>query len=501
MSNAEKWAPRAEREARLRYLEQQLGRFASIEIEIERAVTLDALGRRVEAQKAFIEILLKAPTHFTALNEFGNCLAGMGSITAALRVYSEAVTHHPTNPTGHINLANLLLHGGDLTGARKHYEIALRLNPGHPQAHQGLGAILTQLGDHASAKSHFKIAFGNRFISSLPYRGTKRPIALLLLVSSAGGNIPTASFLDDRLFMTSVVVADFLDPSVPLPAHQLIFNAIGDADLCAPALEAAARLIKRTSAPVINDPAAVIKTGRMSNAQRFHTLPSVVTPRTIELPRAVLIDLDAATAIYDHGFVFPLLLRSPGFHTGHNFVLVESAADLASTAASLPGENLLVIEYLAARGPDGNARKYRVMTIGGRIYPLHLAVSQRWKVHYFTADMANQEHHRLEEAAFLNNMPAVLGSKAVAALERIADALGLDYGGIDFGLSATGDVLLFEANATMVVNPPDANEDWNYRRPAVSKILDAIRTMIVRKTESSAQCLSDVSDNIMKIRA
>ena len=76
-------------------------------------------------------------------------------------------------------------------------------------------------------------------------------------------------------------------------------------------------------------------------------------------------------------FTFPLLLRSPGYHTGRNFILVETAAELSTAAAGLPGDDLLVIEYLDARGRDGNARKYRVMMIGGRIYPLHLAISQQ----------------------------------------------------------------------------------------------------------------------------
>lgn len=53
--------------------------------------------------------------------------------------------------------------------------------------------------------------------------------------------------------------------------------------------------------------------------------------------------------------------------------------------------------------------------------------------------------------------------------------------GIDFGLNSDGDVLLFEANATMVVNPPDAGEQWDYRRRAVCKILDAVNAMILRK--------------------
>jgi glutathione synthase/RimK-type ligase-like ATP-grasp enzyme len=411
----------------------------------------------------------------------------VGSIAAACRVYSEAITHHPINPTGHINLANLLLRGGDLVGARSHYETAIRLNPDHPQAHQGLGAVLSGFGDHSSAKSHFQKGFGNHFISTLPYRGTKPPISVLLLVSSGSGNIPTASFLDDRLFMTSVIVADFLHPSAPLPSHRLVFNSIGDADLCKPALEAAARLMKRTSAPIINDPLAVFKTGRIANARRLRALQGVRTPRMIAMPRSVLTGLDGGVIISGHGFTFPLLLRSPGFHTGQNFVLVESATELLNAVTSLPGDNLLVIEYLDARSNDGNARKYRVMIIDGRIYPMHLAISRQWKVHYFTADMADYADYRSEEAAFLNDMPKIIGKKAVTALEKIGNELGLDYGGIDFGLGPAGDVLLFEANATMVVNPPDLNEQWAYRRPAVTKILDAVSIMILDKAADTSK--------------
>jgi tetratricopeptide (TPR) repeat protein len=488
MISHDNWTLRAAQEARLLCLEYQLAhQQTTIEVEIERAALLSALDRRVEAQQAFVDILLKAPTNFSALNEFGACLTAMGSIAAACRVYSEAIIHHRENPIGHVNLANLLLRGGNLAGAREHYEAALRLEPDHPQAHQGLGAVHSALGDRRSAKPHLERGFRNYFISTLPYRGMKPPVPLLLLVSSGGGNIPTESFLDDRIFAISVIVADFLTAAIPLPAHQVVFNAIGDADLCGPALEAAVRFAKTASSPIINSPSAVIETGRAANAERLRELPGVATPRIIAIPRAVLTGSNAAAAISSHGFEFPLLLRSPGFHTGQNFLLVENVTDLPAAAADLPGDDLLVIEYLSARGMDGNARKYRVMIIDGHLYPLHLAISQQWKVHYFTADMAERADHRSEDAAFLDDMSAVLGQKAVAALERIAEKLNLDYCGVDFGLSPQGDVLLFEANATMVVNLPDSDERWAYRRPAVSKILNAVASMILDRANPATK--------------
>ena len=485
------WAPRLVQESRLRQLDDLLARHPAegeaIDREIERAVLLGALNRRQDAQQAFVDILRRAPTHFSALNEFGALLTDMGAIDAACRVYSEAILHHPANPLAHVNLANLLLRANKYTEARAHYDAALRINPELAPAHQGLGAVLADLGDRAGARYHFQKGFRDHAVSTLPYRGTAPPVTLLQLVSSGGGNIPTASFLDDSIFLTSVIVTDYLDPEAPLPSHQLIFNTIGDADLCEPALQAAARLIARTSAPVINDPAAVMKTGRIGNARRLRAVPGVVTPRTDAIARDLLAGPDGAATIAKHGFTFPLLLRSPGYHTGRNFILVEEAAGLSAAAGSLPGDDVLVIEYLDARGKDGNARKYRVMMIAGAIYPLHLAISRNWKVHYFTSDMADQPDHRREEEGFLRDMRASLGEKAMAALEGIRDALGLDYAGIDFGLGADGDLLLFEANATMVIAPPDRDERWAYRRAAIGAILDAVVAMIKRKSAEAGR--------------
>ena len=366
--------------------------------------------------------------------------------------------------------------------ARAQYEAALQLDPDHAPAHQGLGAVLADIGDRASAQAHFRRGFRDRAVSTLPYRGTGQPVRLLQLVSSGGGNIPTGSLLDDCTYLTSVVVADYLDPRAALPEHHLIFNAIGDADLCRPALEAAIRLTARSKAPVINDPSAVLQTGRIGQAKRLGAIGGVVAARTAALPRDVLAGADGAALLAREGFLFPLLLRSPGYHTGRNFVLVATAADLPAAAAGLPGDELLAIEYLDARGEDGNVRKYRVMMIDGAIYPLHLAISRNWKVHYFTSNMADEPGHRREEARFLNEMRSALGDKAMAALRRIRDELGLDYAGVDFAIRGDGELLLFEANATMVIAPPNQDERWAYRRAAIGKILDAVAAMIMARS-------------------
>jgi glutamate/tyrosine decarboxylase-like PLP-dependent enzyme/glutathione synthase/RimK-type ligase-like ATP-grasp enzyme len=464
-----------------RAIEVSGGRIASdrdaVSLGFEHACLLTELGRTLEARNAYLDLLARDPSHRLALNNLGTLLHATGYRSAARTAYAEAVTRHPDDPMSRVNLGNVLYESGEFLAAREHYETALRFDPSHAEAHQGLAYVLAELGDEEGAQWHRRKGFEDRPVTALPYRGDGPPVRLLLLVSSVGGNIPTRNFLDDRVFQTFVVVPEFYDFKIPLPAHQVVFNAIGDADLAAPALAAAQSLVALTSAPVINLPSAVLATGRADHA-RLSRLPGVVTPATVTLPRELLSSPEAAATVARHGFRFPLLLRTPGFHTGRHFLRVESPETLAAAVAQLPGPELTVIEFLNARGADGKVRKYRVMMIDGELYPLHVAISSHWKIHYFTAEMAEQADHRAEDAEFLENMPAVLGPRAMEALAHIQATLGLDYAGIDFGLSDAGDLLLFEANATMVVNPPEPDERWAYRRPAVERIFAAVRRML-----------------------
>ncbi len=343
---------------------------------------------------------------------------------------------------------------------------------------------LTRLGEPQLAKVHQVKAFGQKALFPSSFRGDAEPIPVLLLVSSTGGNTPIEKLLDDRVFQVYVVVADFYDIKNPLPPHRLVINGIGDCDVAAPALHAAEALLALTTGPVLNHPTAVGATGRCANARRWQKVPGVITPVTITFPHALLAGPDGASTLAGYGFTFPLLLRTPGFHGGQHFVQAESAATLAKRLAELRGfggatAEVIAIEYLDARSADNWVRKYRVMMVGGKLYPLHLAISKQWKIHYFSADMRDHAEHRAEEAKFLADMAGVLGAHAMAALERLSATIGLDYGGIDFGLNRDGEILLFEANATMVVERPDRDPCWDYRRAAVELVQAAVRDLLL----------------------
>jgi aromatic-L-amino-acid/L-tryptophan decarboxylase len=484
------WPPRRAREAALVHVESRLALEVesrlvqdpeAVQLRLERAGLLAELGRTLDARNAYLDVLARAPSHRAALNDLGTLLHATGYRTAARTAYAEAAARHPDDAMSHINLANVLYENGDLAQARQHYETALRCAPDFPEAHQGLSYVLAELGDAKQAAWHRRKGFEHRAVQVLPYRGDASPVQLLLLISTVGGNIPARHLLDDRVFQTTVVAPEFYDFNQPLPGHQLIFNTIGDADLAGEALVAAQSVVALSGAPVLNPPAVVMATGRSDNARRLSGLPGVIAPATVTLPREVLNSADAGATLARHGLSFPLLLRTPGFHSGRHFVRVDRLEALAEAAAGLPGPELTAIQYLDARGFDGKVRKYRVMMIDGGLYPLHVAISSHWKIHYFTAEMADHAEHRAEDAEFLEDMPSVLGPRVMAALQQVQSVLGLDYAGIDFGVSPAGDLLLFETNATMVVNPPEPDRRWAYRRQPVERIFSAIRRMLVEK--------------------
>ena len=499
--------PRAAWERTLREVESQLASNPSaVDLRLRRAALFSELGRLVDARNDYIKVLEREPSHLAALNNLGCVLMATGHRKAAGIAYKEAVARHPDDVTSRVNLGYFLLEECErLTVhdegeqavelkrvARGHFEHALRIKPDCQRAHEGLSYLVRELGDEQKAEWHRREAFRSRSIIPLAYRGEGAPLPVLLLVAATGGNVRLQKFLDDKIFQTYVVLPEFYDLKTPLPAHRLVINAIGDAELSSGPLTAAESLVAQTTAPVINSPAAVLATGRSHNAQRLAGLPGVVTPITLTLSRAELTHPDARLRLARHGLVFPLLLRTPGFHTGLNFLRVESFEALAETLAKLPGGELVVMQYLDARGPDGKTRKYRVMMIDGQLYPLHCAISSHWKIHYFTAEMADNPAHRAEDEAFLEDMRSALGPVAMDALARVQSALGLDYAGIDFGLNAKGEVLLFEANATMVVNPPEPDARWNYRRPAYERIAAGVRKMLTDRAASSERSMPEV---------
>lgn len=389
-----------------------------------------------------------------------------GAIDDAFAIGSEAVRLYPNSTMAWTNLGLVHLRRNEPGEARRCYERALELNAGNDEARRGLAVAKHYAGEAAVGNS----------VSIAPERATTdNAVHVLALVSVREGNIVTEALFDDASMHITRVAVELHPLDEPLPPHDVAFNILGDVDVSRTMLERAEHLL-RSSPVVLNPPDAVMRTGRADMAERLRSIPNVVTPRVALLRRE---------AVAQSVNAFPVLLRSPGFHNGQHFEFVADAGALEEVLGRLPGGDIFVMDYIDTRERTGHFAKYRVMTIGGTLYPLHLAISNHWKVHYVTSQTPADASFRERERAFLEHMEQALGSRAIETLQQISRIMALDYGGIDFGLDRDGRVVVFEANATMAIRYPAVGEDEGYRTIAVDRAIDAVREML-RSNRASA---------------
>jgi glutathione synthase/RimK-type ligase-like ATP-grasp enzyme len=86
-----------------------------------------------------------------------------------------------------------------------------------------------------------------------------------------------------------------------------------------------------------------------------------------------------------------------------------------------------------------------------------------------------------EELSFLADPAAAIGERAMAAACAIGERLDLDYAGLDFTVLPDGRLMVFEANATMLVHPEPAGGPFAHKNPYVETILQAFRAMVAAR--------------------
>jgi glutathione synthase/RimK-type ligase-like ATP-grasp enzyme len=77
-----------------------------------------------------------------------------------------------------------------------------------------------------------------------------------------------------------------------------------------------------------------------------------------------------------------------------------------------------------------------------------------------------------------------LGERAWRAIGQVGARLDLDYAGLDFSLLPDGRVLVFEANATMLVHPEAEDGEFAYKNPAVRRIVEAFQAKLAEAAEA-----------------
>lgn len=414
----------------------------------------------------------------TTLHEQGLAALECGDNMKAKRLLTQALLANPGDALSHSHLAYTMLLENEFEVAHILYSKAIELDPNTAIAYHGLGELHQKMGDNIGAEKWRTRGLRLRPVTTLRYSGLAKPIDVLLLGAQGSSNIDTKRFFDPTIFRVHALAVEYFPSGHPLPHFDVCFNAIGEADSAHSALVRARQLLQDSKAKILNHPNFVLRSGRVAISNLLGGIHGVRTPRIVRLARKYLAPDELGATMSAQNLTFPFLLRTPGQHTGMHFVQITDASDMETALLNLPGNEFFAIEFLYARSDDRLIRKYRVIAINGELYPIHLAISSQWKVHYFSAKPESTPAYRDEEARFLEAMPTVLGELNMARLRGIVQLLGLDYGGVDFSLANDGSLLVYEANATMGFVEPPNDPKFEYRRPAMLRAQQAVTAML-----------------------
>jgi tetratricopeptide (TPR) repeat protein len=367
------------------------------------------------------------------------------------------------SPLALYNLATVYFQARRMAEAERWYRLTLALDPTLVAANQNLAALLEEQQHYDEARHYRDIAFTRQSVF-VEQATAPEALTVLVLSASAAGNVPI-DFLLPRSRYTRIKWFIDYAPTEKLPDFDIVFNALGDSDVAAPALASALRFLEACDRPVLNHPAQILGTTRDQIWHLLAPIERLVAPKTLRWE---------ATAPRPSTLNFPVLARPIGSHGGQGVVRIETADELGRLQ---PAPRYLT-PYHDYRSADGLFRKYRVIFVDRVPYPYHLAISQNWLVHYFSADMAGDEAKRAEEQLFLENPAQSLGAAAWETVGAIGRHLNLDYAGVDFALLADGRVLLFEANATMLAHLADERVTFAYKHRALPALFDAFYRMV-----------------------
>jgi Flp pilus assembly protein TadD len=455
----------------------------------ELGVSLDRLGRWDEALAELDQAIARDGAYDVARGNRAMVLfaasrfdEAVDALAAVATSGSEAVADIRTS------LLSALIRAARKTGRLAEAEAAARTvldaNPGDARTVEQLALILDGSNRPLEARA-LRDDLARRTGIQRGGRTAGRARAIVILGAVGAGHVPTRYLVDAEVFATASITllspdqADAPLGDVDIAAlvrADLVFSTLADVDRDGGQFDAAAALCRRLGKPVVNPPASILKTGRDGAAALFEGVAGMDTPVVQRTTPGEL----AGLAITE-----PVLVRPAGDHGGENLILLRDEADKAAYLATTPGERLLLTPFRDYRSPDGHWRKYRLIFVDRQVYPFHLAIGEGWLMHYWRADMARSDWKRAEEERFLADWRQVFGPRGAAAVDEAARRLDLDYGGMDCALTADGRVLLFEANACVLLHLDEPQAAFPYKHRHVPRIREAFTRLLLDRMASS----------------
>ena len=398
-------------------------------------------------------------------------LRAQGKLPEAVAALRAGVTQFPNIVVLRQNLAQTLYETGEVAGAIAEHRAALATEES-VASHMALYELLQMTGAREDALAHQLAALRTQRLFSYYATNPVRSVLCLCAPGDWQTNVPV-DFLFDRE-TTTVHKLYLIDEEHTVtdvvPSYDVVWNTIAESPEAVQYLAFANHFMHAQHRPALNSPAHVIGTARPLLERTLANTGARVAPVSI-LERDSL----GSAAL---PFAFPVIARPLGSHAGHGLERLDTAEACTSYIVRHPADRYFVSPFIDYASSDGYFRKYRLVYVDGVPYPVHLAISPNWMIHYYNAPMAEHQWMRDEEAAFLEDPRGAFDTARFSTLVKIGKAVGLEYFGIDCGIDRDGNVLVFEADAAMLVHTSDPVDLYPYKQKYVPRIYRAVEKML-----------------------
>jgi len=387
-------------------------------------------------------------------------------------------------------LMTLAFNGGNLNPIADALLERIKADPQDANALMDMAVIFIMRGENKLARSMQTLALQSQQVFAYPRGDTPVKVRALAILGPGDlmANSPFEFLIENQpVALDLLYITPELGLPAQLPEHDVLIVAIGESDVNQPLLAYLEQALQNWPHPVINRPGRISLLSRDASCALLADIPQLVMPASQRVARSVLeaccLAEDQATALSSvvNGVDYPIIIRPIDSHAGHGLNRIASLSELTLYLVNSPEQFFFVAPFIDYRSPDGLFRKYRIILINGAAYLCHLAISQRWMVHYLNADMLDNAAHRAEEAQCMTSFTSGFAQRHAVALLAIYTRLGLDYVGIDCAETADGRLLIFEVDSNMVVHNMDSAELFPYKKIQMPKLFHAFAELLCQR--------------------
>ena len=428
------------------------------------------------AERDFYAALTRNPGLAAAWQQLAKLFVGARRSADAVAVLTRLAALQPADAETQCRLGQALAANQEPDRATAAFERAIALGDAPPpEALRGLASLQLGRGERRQALRNYARAAAVEPVVPWHTASAGRRARVLALVAPGLGNTPVEHLVAasaHEFGMVLVLPGLRYDAARLAERGDLVLNLISDADVGRGVLPHAAALVDRIGRPTINHPAKIRPTDRQTIARRLAGLPGCLVPETVRRTRAALAQPVAVSP------ELPWLIRPVGDHGGARLERVDTPRAISDFVGATEGDAFYLTRFVDYRSADGHYRKYRLIFLGDAVLPYHLAIGDHWKVHYFRTPMDQHDWMRREEEEFLADHTRIFGPAHAATLVAIRDALDLEFFGIDCGIDRDGALVLFEANASMLIHANDSRDLFPYKQGSFERIRQAFDQLI-----------------------